>query len=230
MKKILETLKRKWAEYLLEVLVIVIGIITAFYLDAWHTKNLQEDNLITILKKTHLNIKPHTEGNPQGMHLKQIDTILAALDIIEAKETLTKQEETTISLAFSWVVINGSSSYNVHHLNQLVENLPVTKANLALINATEELIHQVSSNTYLMEQMDQQLFNMMTILDKEIVWFNRDGIARFDYAALRESKQSIDYLIRGRRWKNWIGHWRNRNAEQYKVVNELIEERLEELQ
>jgi len=43
MKKILETLKRKWAEYLLEILVIIFGIIGAFMLDGWRESTKSKD-------------------------------------------------------------------------------------------------------------------------------------------------------------------------------------------
>lgn len=36
MKQIIETIKRKWSEYLLEVIVIIVGIIGAFMVDSWH--------------------------------------------------------------------------------------------------------------------------------------------------------------------------------------------------
>lgn len=229
MKKIIETLKLKWAEYLLEILVIVIGIILAFNLDAWHSRNIQKDKLITILKKTQFNIEPITKRNPQQAYLNQIDTLMAALDIIETKFTITKSEEGTIGRAIDQVNVNGMRSYNLRPLEQLIEFLPVIDDNLPLINSTEELINTLNSRLYVIDRMIQQLFDMMVLLDKEIVWFDRNGHSNFDYEALRDSKQSIDYLVRGSRWKRWIGEWENDIIESYKEVNELIDARLKEL-
>jgi Family of unknown function (DUF6090) len=42
MKIILDTLKRRWAEYLLEMIVIIFGILGAFMLNSWNEKRNQE--------------------------------------------------------------------------------------------------------------------------------------------------------------------------------------------
>jgi len=50
MKKILETLKHKWAEYLLETLVIIVGVIGAFELNNWKEDRTNKKQQIAYLK------------------------------------------------------------------------------------------------------------------------------------------------------------------------------------
>ena len=53
MKKILETLRLKWTEYLLEIFVIVIGILGAYSLNSWNEtrkSEIRKDQLLRSLK------------------------------------------------------------------------------------------------------------------------------------------------------------------------------------
>ena len=72
MKTILETLKRKWSEYLLEIIVIMVGVFGAFMLNNWNdtrkTKKLEKEILLEIkhslerdLIDINWNINVHTE-------------------------------------------------------------------------------------------------------------------------------------------------------------------------
>lgn len=70
MEKILETLKQKWAEYLLEIMVIIIGIIGAFMLNSWNNNNIQLKNEQLILK----GLKKNLVFNLEELNRTQKDT------------------------------------------------------------------------------------------------------------------------------------------------------------
>lgn len=85
MKKILETLKRKWAEYLLEMIVIMFGILGAFMLNNWNEgkkERLQEIQLLTELHadlvETENNFVRNINSARQAIQSKNV-----IIDIIE---------------------------------------------------------------------------------------------------------------------------------------------------
>ena len=57
MKKLFATLSQKWPEYLLEILVLIIGIYGAFMLDNWNESRKEKIILINHLKKIAENIQ-----------------------------------------------------------------------------------------------------------------------------------------------------------------------------
>ena len=56
MRTVLETFKKKWAEYLLEILVIVIGILVAFMLNTWNENNKSKKEASFQLSKLRVNL------------------------------------------------------------------------------------------------------------------------------------------------------------------------------
>ena len=88
MKIFLEVLKRKWAEYLLEMLVITFGIIAAFMLDSWHDERNNRKEEQVILQ----GLKEEFEENLQevkrniGLNKKSISATYALIDLIRSEE------------------------------------------------------------------------------------------------------------------------------------------------
>ncbi|WP_242092474.1 hypothetical protein [Aestuariivivens sediminicola] len=56
MKKILDTIRLKWAEYLLELIVIVIGILGAFILNNWNDQRKEQGQQKKLLNKLRIEL------------------------------------------------------------------------------------------------------------------------------------------------------------------------------
>ena len=61
MKRILSTLKEKWPEYLLEILVLIIGIYGAFALESWNQERIDSNKEIEYLDQINKEFKKNKE-------------------------------------------------------------------------------------------------------------------------------------------------------------------------
>ena len=56
MKKIIDLLKEKWGEYVMEILVIIIGIFGAFILNDWNEKRKEKENFLILTEQLYNSI------------------------------------------------------------------------------------------------------------------------------------------------------------------------------
>ena len=124
MKTILETLKRKWAEYLLEIFVIMIGIIGAFMLNSWHEDRLDRQIELNSLLGLHQEFRSNQNTFNSQSRLKE-----KAQEGQSAYLEILKNGNETLNDILKYNVNTGGSTFNPSNgvLNSLISTGTIEK-------------------------------------------------------------------------------------------------------
>ena len=103
MKKLLETLQRKWAEYLLEMFVITFGIIGAFMLNSWNEGRVNYNHAIDYHRRILVNFDQLIDQNQSRLLKSQniLDAVVHSIDLLQSGVLSSSDRET-----FEFAIIN----------------------------------------------------------------------------------------------------------------------------
>jgi hypothetical protein len=184
MKKILETLKNKWAEYLLEILVIMIGILGAYQLDEWREKQrdkIESDRLLE-------NIKLESQFNLVEVRKNILTTKNAAYSGLRLLELISSGESASDyeidSLIYNFMGIPSLNTSNGALLDiistgkiNLIQNDSLRLLLLSFNGRVEKIIeHEKRTNEVLQRNLVGYLYEhyALTKMDAKLNSFNVD--------------------------------------------------------
>lgn len=188
MKTILETLKQKWAEYIIEMIVITFGILGAFILNNWNENRLNSQEEFRIL----LDLKKEFLKNKESAELKLNSNVRSnkaayQLIVINSEEKLFDEMVITDSLlavSLSW----GSFDAQTGVTNEIINT-----GKISLLRDTDLKNQLTGWSSQLMNaqedykaRADHWILVMMPYLSR---YFNLAHLDNFDWGIIQNLKQ-----------------------------------------
>ena len=168
MKKILDTLKLKWAEYLLEVVVIVIGILGAFALNNWNDQRVtlkQKQVYISSLKSDLLR---DVQSIMQTLEIQTADQMnIEALANDLSNPKISFKESVGLIMNFNRAIVS-LREFNTSTFDALISTGKIDILNNELINAIRNLSR--AQNQFL--DVDGSLIELYRSKQVELPWKN----------------------------------------------------------
>ena len=233
MRKILETLKKKWAEYLLEILVIVIGILVAFMLNNWNTSNSENLIVKNYLIKISNNIKTDVESAQQMINLREAHSMKCAkaLKMITAKDF---SDQVTIREAIFGLIREQSIEFDRSSFESLknsgylknISDREIENLLYAYYKVVDKTVFEENSYTYWKQELDIELVKKGFIAK----YLQMEEFPENDYINLRANYNDqlleqeghiiiINLLFRGSNFKDDLGGFYEKQIE---AGNELL--------
>lgn len=217
-----------------EMLLVVVGILIALQINNWNEERKDNKTLISILENEKISIAIEIEKEESQIQLINgwIDTVLNAQIIIENVEVLTPQDQKVLDKAFEVLTYLGLRTRKIENLQSLSQSISRSKLTdkNEVITTISQLIDGFGLGKDLLDSHQENLFNHDKSLNSDVLRFNSKDEAIYNFELMKTDYQFQHYLTRSRRHKIASRNTGIGIIENYKLLNDQIDELLKELE
>jgi len=232
---IMENKTGKYLKYAIgEIVLVVIGILIALQVNNWNEERRDSKTLISILENEKISIAIEIEKEETQIQLINgwIDTVLNAQIIIEEVDVPTPQHQKVLDKAFEVLTYLGLRTRKIEHLQSLSQSISRSKltGKNEVVRTISQLIDGFGLGKDLLDIHQENLLNHDRSLNSDVLRFNSKDEAVYNFELMKTDNQFQHYLTRSRGHKISSRNTGVRIVENYKLLNDQIEELLKELE
>lgn len=198
MKKILTTLQEKWAEYLIEICVIILGIFGALMLDNWNTQQLENEKEIQLLEQLKEDLL--RTKHDFDLNLRVQKRVFESGDFVlnHMKSNMQYHDSISFNIAdvFGWTTLNidygAYETINSHGI-EIISNKELRNKVINFYGGTLNWHHVLEkrifdSSEYFLRYEAHKYFTMHTVNIKKVKAYKRTQSIPKDYSSLRKNE------------------------------------------